>query len=107
MTRSVLDDEGYEVLVARDGDEALRVSEGFSGTIDLMITDVVMPGLSGPETANLVRAARPDTRVIFVSGYTADALGEQSALGPGTRFLQKPFKPDVLTAAVRDVLGGN
>jgi PAS domain S-box-containing protein len=106
MTRSVLDEEGYQVLVAGDGDEALRVSEGFAGPIDLMITDVVMPGPSGPETANRVRAGRPNTRVIFVSGYTADALGDQNALGPGTRFLQKPFKPDDLTAAVRAVLAG-
>jgi PAS domain S-box-containing protein len=107
MTRSVLDEEGYQVLVAGDGDEALRVSEGFSGAIDLMITDVVMPGLSGPETAQRVRAGRPDTRVIFVSGYTADALGDESALGPRTRFLQKPFKPDDLTAAVRAALRGD
>jgi two-component system, cell cycle sensor histidine kinase and response regulator CckA len=107
MTRSVLDEEGYQVLVAADGDEALRLSEAFSGAIDLVITDVVMPGLSGPETVDRVRAVRPDARVIFVSGYTADALGEKSNLGPGTRFLQKPFKPDELAATVRAVLDGD
>jgi two-component system, cell cycle sensor histidine kinase and response regulator CckA len=106
MTRSVLDEGGYQVLVAGDGEEALRVSEGFAGAIDLLITDVVMPGLSGPDTADRVLAARPETRVIFVSGYTADALGDRSALGPRTRFLQKPFKPDDLTAVVQAVLGG-
>ena len=106
MTRSVLDAKGYEVLVAGSGEEALRVSEGFSGTIDLVITDVVMPGLSGPETVARVRATRPDTRVIFVSGYPADALGDQNPLGPATRFLQKPFRPDDLTDAVRTMLGG-
>jgi PAS domain S-box-containing protein len=105
MTRSVLDEAGYEVLIAADGEEALRVSERFSGAIDLVITDVIMPGLSGPETVKRVRAGRPGTRVIFISGYTADALGDRSALGAGTRFLQKPFKPDDLTAAVRGVLG--
>jgi CheY-like chemotaxis protein len=106
MTCSLLDQEGYEVLVAADGEEALRVSEGFSGVIDLVITDVVMPGLNGPETADRIRAVRPHSRVIFVSGYTADALGDRRVLGPGTRFLQKPFKPDDLTQAVRAVLGG-
>jgi two-component system, cell cycle sensor histidine kinase and response regulator CckA len=105
MTRALLDEEGYEVLVAGSGDEALRLSEGFSGPIDLVITDVVMPGLSGPETADRVRAQRPDARVIFVSGYTADALGDKGALGPKTRFLQKPFKPGELTATVRALLG--
>jgi PAS domain S-box-containing protein len=107
LTHSVLNQEGYHVLVAASGDEALQVSEGFSGAIDLVITDVVMPGLSGPETADRIRKARPDARVIFVSGFTADALGDRSVLGRGTRFLQKPFKPDDLTAAVRAVLEGD
>jgi nitrogen-specific signal transduction histidine kinase/CheY-like chemotaxis protein len=106
MTRAVLDEEGYDVLVAASGEEALRVSEGFSGTIDLVIADVVMPGLSGPETIARVRASRPGARVIFVSGYTADALGDRNPLGPGTRFLQKPFKPHDLTDAVRTALAG-
>ena len=105
MTRAVLDQEGYHVLVAADGREAVRVSQGFAGEIDLVITDVVMPGLSGRETAEQLRTARPGARVIFVSGYTADALGGRDALEPGTRFLQKPFRPDELTAAVRDALG--
>jgi CheY-like chemotaxis protein/anti-sigma regulatory factor (Ser/Thr protein kinase) len=105
MTRSVLDEGGFQVLVAADGGEALRISQTFPGAIDLLITDVVMPGLSGPETAERIRAGRPDTRVIFVSGYTADALGDRGALGPRTRFLQKPFKPDELTATVRAILG--
>ena len=104
MTRAVLDQEGYRVLVATDGREAVRVSQDFAAAIDLVITDMVMPGLSGRETAEQLRATRPGTRVIFVSGYTADVLGEPDALGPGTRFLQKPFRPDQLTAAVRDAL---
>jgi len=107
MTKSVLDQAGYDVLVAGSGDEAIEVSEAFSGAIDLVITDVVMPGLSGRETAERLRARRPDTRVIFVSGYTADALSDRDALRPGTRFLQKPFKPGDLTATVRSVLGAD
>jgi CheY-like chemotaxis protein len=106
MTRAVLDQEGYDVMVAASGEEAVRVCESFTGTIDLVIADVVMPGLSGPETIARVRASRPGTRVIFVSGYTADALGDRHPLGSGTRFLQKPFKPDDLTDAVRTALAG-
>ncbi|HEY6553020.1 MAG TPA: response regulator, partial [Vicinamibacteria bacterium] len=106
MTRAVLDQEGYDVVVAASGEEALRLCESSPGAIDLVIADVVMPGLSGPETIARIRVSRPGTRVIFVSGYTADALGDRNPLGPGTRFLQKPFKPDDLTDAVRTALAG-
>jgi CheY-like chemotaxis protein len=104
MTRAVLDQEGHTVLLAGGGEEAVRVAEGFSGVIDLLVTDVIMPGLSGRDTAARIRAARPGTPVIYVSGYTADVLGEGEALGPGTRFLQKPFPPAALVAAVREAL---
>jgi FixJ family two-component response regulator len=73
-------------------------------TIDLLLTDVVMPGLSGSQLAELLAAERPGLRVLFMSGYTDDALSPHGVLGPGVHYLQKPFSPDVLAQKVREVL---
>jgi CheY-like chemotaxis protein len=95
---------GYTVLEARDGEDALRVAGGERGHIDLMVTDVVMPGMNGRELAERLLAIRPRTRVLYVSGYTDDALSQHGILDQELAFLAKPFAPETLARAVRQVL---
>jgi two-component system, cell cycle sensor histidine kinase and response regulator CckA len=92
------------VLAAAHGRDAIRVAEEHSEKIDLMLTDVIMPGMTGREVAEKVQAARPDMRVLYVSGYTDNIIAERGMLAPGTAFLQKPFSPTHLAAKVREVL---
>lgn len=108
LARDVLAASGYEVLEARDGEEALRIAEARPAAIDLLLTDVVMPGINGVEVANRLTGRRPDTKVLYMSGFTvvgaqADAVPAPS-LEPGTPILPKPFSPEVLTRKVREVL---
>ena len=100
----VLHSRGYKVLSAKDGLEAIPLEENYADRIDLLITDVVMPGLSGRELANHVRAARPGTKVLFISGYTDDAVLRHGVTAPGTGFLQKPFALEDLLQSVRALL---
>jgi len=93
---------GYVVIKAASGEEALRVADAFDGTIHLLLSDVVMPGMKGPELAARLRAARPSIRVVLMSGYAADVV-TKADLKEAT-LLSKPFSPGVLTSAVRKVL---
>jgi PAS domain S-box-containing protein len=95
---------GYRVLEATDGSEAIAICERGDPPIDLLLTDMVMPLMSGPELAQRVARVRPDLRVLFVSGYTDRALIHQGLRQPGTAFLQKPFTPETLARTVRKVL---
>jgi CheY-like chemotaxis protein len=95
---------GYVVVSAANGEEALRVLKGHARRIDLLLTDVIMPGQSGRELVERVRELRADIRVLYTSGYTDDAIVRRGALEPGAAFLQKPFTPDVLLRKVREVL---
>jgi PAS domain S-box-containing protein len=95
---------GYTVLVARGGEEALRLSGDYGGAIQLVVTDVIMPGLTGRQAAEAVRQARPEVRVLFISGYVGDALERQRVFEPEARFLGKPFTPEALLRKVREVL---
>ncbi|HEV8530606.1 MAG TPA: PAS domain S-box protein [Methylomirabilota bacterium] len=95
---------GYTVLEARDGEDALRIAGAESGRIDLMVTDVVMPGMNGRELAERLLAIRPHTRVLYVSGYTDDALSQHGILHQELAFLAKPFAPETLVRTVRQVL---
>ncbi len=104
MVREVLESAGYTVLEARHGPEALVVSERHEGTIDLLLTDVVMPVMSGPQVAGRLKAARPGLRVLFMSGYTDDTILEYGPLKHGTDLLKKPFTPDTLARTVRALL---
>jgi PAS domain S-box-containing protein len=104
VAREALRTHGYTVLEAPDADVALRVARGSGKTIDLLLTDVVMPGLSGSQLAEILAAERPGLRVLFMSGYTDDALGPHGVLRPGVHYLQKPFSPDLLAQKVREVL---
>ena len=104
VVREILEMSGYAVLEARDGAEALEISERHPGRIHLMVTDVVMPQMSGRELAVQMASLRPDVRVLFMSGYTDSAIVRHGVLDPGTAFISKPFTPDALAAKVREVL---
>jgi CheY-like chemotaxis protein len=104
LARLVLQRFGYTVLDARNGGEALLLCGQQQGDIHLMITDVVMPKMSGRELVERFHAARPGTKVLYTSGYTAGAIEEKGVLEPGTEFLQKPFSFADLTQKVRSVL---
>ena len=106
LVRETLKTRGYTVIEASDGIAGMRVSEEYPGNIEILITDVVMPGMSGRELAKRVAAARPNIRVLYLSGYTEDAIIHEGALEPGTGFLQKPFTLQVLARKVREVLQG-
>jgi two-component system, cell cycle sensor histidine kinase and response regulator CckA len=100
----ILEQAGYTVLAAADGREALRLSKEHKGEIDLMVTDVVMPGLSGRDVAERLWLSRPDTKVLYISGYTDVAVFDPGVLDPGSAFLQKPFSSADLAQKVREVL---
>jgi PAS domain S-box-containing protein len=104
LLREVLEAAGYTVLQAASGAEALRVSRAHAGTVDLLLTDVVMPGMGGREVATLLAAERPGLRVLFASGYTAEAIARHGVLEPGTDLIHKPFTPDALLRRVRERL---
>jgi two-component system cell cycle sensor histidine kinase/response regulator CckA len=100
LTRRLLEDCGYTVLDAGTPAEAIRIAEQHKGLLPLMITDVVMPGFSGPVLAERLSATRPETRVLYTSGYA----GEAGGLGPECTFLEKPFTRDALVKKVRELL---
>jgi PAS domain S-box-containing protein len=104
VVREILEMNGYEVLEARHGAEALKLSARHQGPIQLMVTDVVMPEMSGRELAQRLMPLRPDMRVLYMSGYTDDAIVRHGVLDSGIAFIAKPFTPDSLAAKVRDVL---
>ncbi len=104
LVQRILKTQGYTVVTAANPDEALAVAREFKGPIQLMVTDIVMPGMSGLQLAERLNPTRPDMKVLFVSGYTNDAIGHQGVLDPGTAFLQKPFTPNALARKVREVL---
>ena len=106
LTRRVLEARGYRVLEAAHGGDALQLVLAHPDPIDLLITDIVMPGMSGQELAQRLLAMRPGIRVLYVSGYNDDAIRHHGALGAGTAFLQKPFTPDTLAAKISEVLRG-
>ncbi|MBP3954813.1 PAS domain S-box protein [Gemmata sp. G18] len=104
LTRHILQSAGYAVLEAAGGDEALRVAADHAGRIDLLVTDVVMPGLGGRAAAERLAERHPGLRVLFVSGYTDDAVVRHGVLHESVNFLQKPFTPAALAWKVREVL---
>jgi len=95
---------GYRVLEAGDGAEALSTADACTERIDLLVTDVEMPGLSGREVAERMLLRRPEMKVLYTSGYTEDVIVSRGALKPGVRYLPKPFTPHALSAKVREIL---
>ncbi|HWC73954.1 MAG TPA: PAS domain S-box protein [Gemmatimonadales bacterium] len=104
LSRRALEAQGYVVLGASDPADAMRVVERHGGMIHLLLTDVVMPGLSGRELADRLAGRRPGMRVLYMSGYPGDAVVQHGSLPVGSAFIQKPFSPDGLARKVRDVL---
>ncbi len=104
LVRVTLASRGYKVLEAEDGERGLRIAEAFKEHIDILITDVVMPGIGGRELAQKLLALRPGISVLYLSGYTEDAVVTPGAMGPSTAFLQKPFTLQNLAKKVREVL---
>jgi two-component system, cell cycle sensor histidine kinase and response regulator CckA len=104
LAHSILFRRGYRVLMAESAGEALLVCEQHEATIDLVVTDVVMPRMSGPQLARRLRSIRPGMRVLYMSGYSGEAIGKHGVLDPTLAFLQKPITKDALTRAVREAL---
>ena len=104
VARRALEQQGYHVLDAADAETAMHMAAGFGVTIQLLVTDVIMPGLNGHQLALRLTAARPDLRVLYISGYTDEAIVSHGVLAPGVSYLQKPFSPDTLARRVREVL---
>ena len=104
LARRILERCGYTILEAPNGDEALRICERHQGAIHLLLTDVVMPGMSGRVLADRLALLHPATKVLYTSGYTDHAIVNRGVLATGTAFLQKPYAPETLARKVRDVL---
>jgi CheY-like chemotaxis protein len=100
----VLQECGYHVLEAESGEQALAVSKTYPGPIDLVLTDVVMPGMSGAELATRLKVSRPRLLTLYMSGYAGSAIGEHGVLGEGVGFLPKPFTPESLAGKVQQLL---
>ena len=106
VTVSNLKKAGYDVLEARDGDDACRIAAEHGGPIDLVVTDVVMPRMNGPKMVKEVRKGRPNVKVLYMSGHADDALVHHGVIEEGLAFLEKPFTRVELTKQVREVLDG-
>ena len=104
LARQYLETQGYQILEAEDGAAALQIAIGHLGPIDLLLTDVVMPGMNGRELAEQIAAQRPETRVLYMSGYTENAIGHDGLLDAGVNLLQKPFSLPTLKERVRELL---
>jgi two-component system, cell cycle sensor histidine kinase and response regulator CckA len=106
VAREILEAQGYTVLVASNGHEAAQAAAQHPEPIDLLLTDVVMPGMSGRVVADRLAASRPEIKVLFMSGYTDGAIAHHGVLDPRMAYLAKPFTVDSLSARVREVLDG-
>jgi CheY-like chemotaxis protein len=104
LTRMVLSDRGYSVIEAQNAEDAVRLTRKHGAKIHLLLTDVVMPGMSGHDLAQRLTEQHPNLRVLYMSGYTYNIFAENEALEEGLSFLQKPFTPKALAQKVREVL---
>jgi len=104
LFQTVLSQQGYVVLTASSGDEALSTAAEYQGHIDLLLTDVVLPGMSGREAARRLALVRPGTRIMLMSGYAEDLIISRGVVEPGISLLTKPFAPEDLVRRVREVL---
>jgi len=104
LVTHMLSSQGYRVLTAANGGEAVLICESHPDQVDILLTDVVMPGMNGKELFERLRDAKPGLKVLYMSGYTDDAVVHRGVLEPGTPFLEKPFSPRDLVKSLRGVL---
>ena len=107
MAKRMLETLGYRVLAAASPEEAVRLAEEHAGRIRLLITDVVMPGMSGRQLAERAETLHPGVRSLYMSGYTANVIAHKGVLDEGVSYLQKPFTIEALARAIRRVLDGS
>ncbi len=104
LTSEALEALGYKVLAAGHPAEAVKMSEEYQGAVHLLLTDVVLPQMDGKRLFDLLAPLFPEMRVLYVSGYTENAIVHHGVLEPGVQFLQKPFTVDALARKVREIL---
>lgn len=104
MAREMLEAKGFRVLVAGSAEEALRLAEAHSEPIQVLLTDVVMPGLNGRELADRLRAFQRETKVIYMSGHAAEVVGDYGVRVPSDSFVAKPFTTERLVGKIREKL---
>ena len=107
LTCRILQRLGYQVLIATNGSESLDIADKFDGRIDLLMTDVVLPGLSGREIAERIQVARPGTQVLFTSGYTENVVVHHGIVDKNLNFIGKPYSLQALARKLREVLEAN
>jgi len=107
LATAMLEDLGYRVVTADTPAQALRLAENHQGDIQLLLTDVVMPGMNGRELATQVQNIYPRLKILYMSGYTANAIAHHGILGDGINYIQKPFSRTDLSIRVREVLGSD
>jgi two-component system, cell cycle sensor histidine kinase and response regulator CckA len=105
LMTQILEQSGFRVLSAANGDEGLRRARDYQGHIDLLVTDVIMPGMTGKQMADQLLVNRPGTKVLYTTGYSWEVIADRGVLDLGVPYLPKPFTPDNLVAKVRQVLG--
>jgi CheY-like chemotaxis protein len=106
LTRAILESYGYHVIEAANGDEALSIGRRHPGEINVLVTDVILPGMNGKALSERLRLVRPKLKVIFMSGYPDEVICPRGIVGSSVAYLPKPFSPYSLAAKVRDVLKG-
>ena len=106
LARIFLEGYGYTVLEAESAEQAIETASNFAGSIDLLLTDVIMPGMSGAQLAENILSKRPRTRIVYMTGYTDDMVVQHKVLEPGVNLLQKPFNRIDLALKVRSTLDG-
>jgi CheY-like chemotaxis protein len=107
LIEQMLKNHGYQVLPAGSGAEALELAASYSGTIHLLMTDVILPQMNGRALADALWSARPETKVLYISGYSAEAIGQERAPDSRVAYLAKPFSSGALAAKVRQTLTGD
>lgn len=104
LAREALSGHGYRVLEAANGRQAMQIVKAYQGPLHLLLSDVIMPGMNGPELAQQIKALWPDMKTLYMSAYADDVLGPRGVVSPGVNFLQKPFTPAILARKVREML---